>query len=402
MAVADAFRRRWGRDPAVVVRAPGRVNLLGAHVDYSEGWVMPAAIDRAIWLAAAPATDEVLDVHALDRDDTQSLDLAALPPPVAERSAPRATWVDYPAGVAWALREAGFRPRGMRVVFGGDVPVGAGLSASAAVEVAFLLAWERLSGFALNGLTRARMGRRAENGYVGVGSGIMDQFASIHGRAARVILLDCRTLDHELLPIPPRTAVMVADTGVRRRLRESGFNDRRAECEEAVAILRRDLPAIRTLRDVPAAHFERWCHRLPDPIVRRARHAVEECARVRAGAEALRRGDLSAFGELMSRSHRSSRDLYEVTVPELDLLAATAWEVDGCYGARLAGGGFGGCVIALVADSAVATLAEAWTERYRALFGRSPEVFTCAVTDGAGIVDPQPAPPPPGARTAAP
>ncbi len=390
-AVVDAFQRRYGRAPAVVVRAPGRVNLLGAHIDYSEGWVMPAAIDRAVWLAAAPTAPPVagseLRVHALDLDQTATVDLEALPAPVPQRTDPAATWVDYPAGVAWALREAGRRPAGMAVTFGGDVPIGAGLSSSAALEVAFLTAWERLSGFTLGGLERARLGQRTENAYLDVQSGIMDQFASIHGRASHLIFLDCRDLGYERIPLPAGTAVVVADTGVRRRLTDSGFNSRRAQCQEAVAILRRELPEIRTLRDVDVAELERWAHHLPAPLASRARHAVEECARVRAGTAALQRRDLDAFGELMRRSHLSSRDLYEVSIPELDTLAEAAWGVAGCYGARLAGGGFGGCLIALVEESAVAALERALTRAFKAEFGRTPVIFPCRVSDGAGIVE---------------
>lgn len=385
-AVLDSFRSRYGCDPAVVVRAPGRVNLLGAHIDYSEGWVMPAAIDRAVWLAAAPVAGGELRIHALDLDETATVDLEAVPAPVPRRTTPAATWMDYPAGVAWALREAGWRPAGMAATFGGDVPIGAGLSSSAALEVAFLMAWERLSGFTLEGLERARLGQQTENEYLGVQSGIMDQFASIHGKASHLIYLDCRDLSYERIPLPVGTAVVVADTGVRRRLAESGFNNRRDQCQEALAILRRELPEIRTLRDVALADLERHAHRLPAPLASRARHAVEECARVRAGAEALRRRDLDAFGELMRRSHLSSRDLYEVSIPELDTLAETAWGVAGCYGARLAGGGFGGCVIALVEESAVTALERALTRAFRAEFSRPPVIFPCTVSDGAGII----------------
>jgi len=386
-AVIESFRCRYGREPTVVVRAPGRVNLLGAHIDYSEGWVMPAAIDRAVWLAAAPATGRKLHVHALDLDQTATLELDALPDRVPQRANPESTWIDYPAGVAWALGEEGYRPAGMAAVFGGDVPVGAGLSASAALEVAFLLAWERLSGFELEGRERARLGQRAENAYLNVQSGIMDQFASIHGKADHVLFLDCRDLTCERISIPPGTVVVVADTGVRRRLADSGFNSRRAQCQEAVAILRRDLPGIRTLRDVTVAELERHGPRLPEPLRSRARHAVEECARVRAGAEALRRRDLDAFGELMRRSHVGSRDLYEVSIPELDTLAAAAWGVAGCYGARLAGGGFGGCLIALAAAAAVEELGQALTRAFTSAFGRSPVIFPCSVSDGARIVE---------------
>ena len=394
-AVIGAFQARCARPPDVVIRAPGRVALLGAHVDYSEGWVITGAIDRAVWLAAAPAKGPVMRVHALDLDRTASLDLAALPTPVTSRAEAPADWIDYPAGVAWALAEAGLTPPAMDVVFGGDVPVGAGVSSSAAVEMAFLLAWEALAGdegFGLDGAGRARVGMRAENGYLGVQSGIMDQFSSLHGAAGKLIFLDCRSLDFEYLPLPASAAVLVADSGVRRRLVDIGddrsYNDRRQECREAVEILRARLPGLRTLRDVSAGDFELHSHRLPMPLRRRARHTTQECRRVREGAAALREGDLTTFGRLMRQSHLSSRDLYEVSIPEIDLLAASAWAQPGCYGARLLGGGFGGCVVALAEAEATEAVRRAMSRVFEDDFGRAPPIFACAIGDGAGIVKP--------------
>ncbi len=393
--VVAAFTRRYRRQPTVVVRAPGRVNLLGAHVDYNEGWVITGAIDRAVWLAAAPATNGILRVESLDFGATASLDLERLPPPVPERNA-KASWIDYPAGVAWALAESGQQPAAMDVAYGGNVPIGAGVSSSAAVEMAFLLAWEAIAygesvtsdGAIRDGAARAQLGMRAENGYLGVQSGIMDQFSSLHGAAHHLVFLDCRHLTFEHLPMPENARVLVADSGVRRRLVDFDYNDRRTQCQEAVAILRRHLPGVHALRDVPSHDFEHHSHHLPMDLRRRARHVVEECERTRAGAEALSRGDLSVFGALMRHSHLGSRDLYEVSIPELDVLAAAAWSAEGCYGARLTGAGFGGCVTVLADAMAVDGVRRAMTNAFEQTFERRPTIFGCAIDDGATVLGP--------------
>ena len=382
--VETTFRQRFNADPEILVRAPGRINLIGAHVDHSEGWVLPGAIDRAVWLAARPARDEAAaTVVAIDLDDEATLDPAAIPPPVTERPAPKAEWVDYPRGVAWALTRAGHPPPGLDVVFAGDVPMGGGVSSSAAVEVAFLTAWNELAGSPLDGVTLARLGRQSENGYLGVASGLMDQYASLHGRAGHLLLLDCRRLEHREVPLPPGLAVVVFDSGVSRALAGSSYNDRPRECAEALEVLRRRLPDARTLRDVSLEDLDRWEDDLAPPLDRRARHVVEECARVLRGAEALTAGDVAACGRLIDGSHASSRDLFEVSVPELDRLAAAASAADGCYGARLSGAGFGGCAVALVEQDAVTAVVEAVRDAFHDRFGRRPEWFECSIADGA-------------------
>ncbi|MEM7584861.1 MAG: galactokinase [Acidobacteriota bacterium] len=386
--VVAAFNDRYQRAPTIVVRAPGRVNLLGAHIDYNEGWVITGAIDRAVWLAAAPAETELTRITGLNVEDSAGLDLEHLPPPVDERGA-AAGWVDYPAGIAWALQEAGHRPTPIDAVYGGDVPMGAGVSSSAAVEMAFLLAWERMAGprgFGLDGAARTTVGVRAENGYLGVQSGIMDQYSSLHGARDRLVFLDCRHLTHELLPLPPNARVLVADTGVRRRLVDLNYNDRRAQCQEALAVLQQHLPNATALRDVTPRDFELTSHHLPMELRRRARHAVEECQRTRSAAAALGHGDLAAFGALMRQSHLSSRDLYEVSIPELDVLAASAWGAEGCHGARLTGAGFGGCVTVLCDAAAVDAVKQAMADAFEGAFDRRPEVFECAVADGAAVL----------------
>jgi galactokinase len=267
-------------------------------------------------------------------------------------------------------------------------PAGAGLSSSAALEVAFLVAWRELGGLAFDDLEAARLGRRVENEYLGVHSGIMDQFASLHGRRGHVVLLDCRTLAWERLPLPAGVAVLVADTGVRRRLVDGPLNDRRGECSAALRRLQERFPErdLAALRDVTPAMLD-GADFLPDVLRRRVRHVVEECARVHRGEALLREADeaATALGVLMRDSHRSSRDLYQVSSPELDLLAETAWATAGCHGARLVGAGFGGCIAALVDEERSAAIARALEEAFTTRFGRPPLVHPCAIADGATV-----------------
>ena len=378
---AAAFRATYGRDPEIVTRAPGRVNLLGAHVDYNDGWVLPAAIERAAWVAAAPNGEDAVRIHFIDFNEEGTFCLNDLNPETPLTN----TKTRYPAGVAWALQEAGHDLPGIDAVLTSDVPIGAGVSSSAAVEVAFLAAWDALAALELTGVEMAKLGKRAENGYLGVASGIMDQFASIHGAPSHLILLDCRTLKHELIPFPPGLAVLVADSGIRRELAGSEYNERHEQCEQAVERLRPCLPGIRALRDVTPETFALYAHRLPITLRRRAQHVVEECARVLGGAEALRHGDVAAFGELIRRSHASSRDLYEVSIPELDLLAATAWQTPGCYGARLTGAGFGGCVAIVSEATAAAAVEGALRTAYQEEFGRDLNLFQTNVAAGVQV-----------------
>jgi galactokinase len=391
--IEDAFRERFGCAPQVVSRAPGRVNLLGAHVDHQEGWVLPGAIDRAIWLAAGRRRDRRLLLHALDFDDVVEIELDALPPPRPQRVGDRASWADLPTGVAWALQLSGAEPPGMEAVFGGDLPVGAGVSSSAAVEMAFLLAWERLGDFSLDDVSRARLGRQAENDYLGVGSGLMDQLASLKGRDGEVLLIDCRTLDCRALALPSGLVVLLADSTGRRTLGDSGYNSRQQECAEALNRLRRRFPDLRTLRDLTVDDLTRVAGYLEPRLERRVRHVVSECARVLAGVEALDGGDLQRFGSLMRSSHESSRDLFEVSTPELDLLAEAAWSQPGCYGARLSGGGFGGFVAALVDEEALDAVQGALSKTFSSSFDRSTSFFTCRFAEGARVIpylDPEP------------
>lgn len=370
-----AFQERLGRPPTVVVRAPGRVNLLGGHTDYNEGYVLPVAVDRAAWVAAKPLPEAQAKVAALDLKEVVAFGFDPVPPRAGN-------WADYPRGVAWALMERGLRPCGMEAILTSDVPIGAGLSSSAAVEVAFAWAWQVLSGFSLSRTELALTCQRAENAYVGVRCGIMDQMAAVYGRTGHAIFLDCRTLEVQPVRLPEGVAIVVADSGVRRELASSEYNRRRQECQEAVRRLSPYLEGIRSLRDVSPDDLARLQHHLPETLRKRARHVVTDNARVLAAVEALRSGDLEQVGALMRRCHESLRDDYEVSSPELDLLAETAWEVPGCYGARLTGAGFGGCVVALVAEAAVDDLIAQLARRYQARFGHHLAVYTCRAGSG--------------------
>lgn len=385
--VESTFRTTFGRDPEVVVRAPGRVNLLGGHVDYHDGFVLPGAIDRSIWVAAARGAGRALRLHSLTFGETLERSLNPAPPPPAGEGRNASAWIEYPLGVAWALERNDLDPAPLDAVIGSDLAVGAGVSSSAALEVAFLLTWNEVSQLELDPVAMAQLGRTVENDYLNVQSGIMDQFASLHGSAGHLLLLDCRTLESRPVAFPDTAAILIADSGVRRRLVEGGINDRRTECRTALDLLRQTRPDLRALRDVDPALLEEHKERLGDTGYRRVKHVVEECARVQAGAEALRSGTgLERLGELMCESHRSSRDCYQVSIPELDTLAEAAWEAPGCYGARLSGAGFGGCVAALVERDAADSVSQRIREVFSERFGQQPEIHQCRIDAGAEVV----------------
>ncbi|GBD08462.1 Galactokinase [Candidatus Thermoflexus japonica] len=373
------FQERFGELPRLRARAPGRVNLIGEHTDYNDGFVLPIAIDRAIWVAARPRRDRQVHLIAADFGEEAVFPLDGLQPGGLRG------WAAYPAGVAWALEQAGFRLPGMDAVVAGDVPIGSGLSSSAALEVAFATAWAALGGHEVPRLELARLCQRAENEFVGVRCGIMDQMAALFGRRGHALLIDCRSLETRLIPIPKEMVVLVADSGVRRELAASEYNERRAQCEEAVRRLQGRYPGIRALRDVSRAQLEAARGELPDRIYRRARHVVTENERVLRAVEALVRGDLPAFGEQLNASHESLRDDYEVSAPELDTLVEAARSVPGVYGARLTGAGFGGSILTVVRREAVQAVSEALIRRYEARFGRRPTLFAVEPDEGATV-----------------
>jgi galactokinase len=370
-----------------MVIAPGRVNLLGEHVDYNEGPVLPVAIDRAVRLAFAPREGSRVHLKAVDLKAEVSFDLDSLAEKTDIHGKPLPAWAVYPAGVAWALQQHGLEVRGLEGTYTSDVPIGAGLSSSAAVEVAFAAAWQALGGWKIDRMRLAQYCQQAEVQYVGVNSGLMDQFASAYGVAGHALYFDTRSLEWQPIPLPAGTAVVIADSGVRRSLAGSAYNERHTACEQAVNLLRQVLPGIRTLRDVTPAQLIAYAHLLPEVTYKRARHVVEECARVDQAVLLLKQGQAQAFGRLMFAGHASLRDLYEVSCPELDRLVEIAATLPGCLGARLTGAGFGGCTVNLVEEDRAQVFIERLMECYLKETGRQAQVYLCKASQGAHLID---------------
>lgn len=383
-AIRDAFKRHYGIHPHLVVRAPGRVNLIGEHTDYNDGFVFPVAIDRATYVAARSRDDRRVHVIAADLADADEFALDEI-----ERSAEH-PWSNYIRGVAKALLVAGHALGGANLLITSDVPRGAGLSSSAALEVAVGYTFQVLNRLNILGEELALLAQGAENTFVGVQCGIMDQFISALGQADHALLLDCRDLSYRPVPLPPDVKIVVCDSHIERSLAGSAYNQRRSECETAVQLFKQWYPAITALRDVTVEQFQAHAADLPEPIRRRARHVITENDRTLRGAAALERGDVAAFGRLMDESHASLRDDYEVSIPEMDALVAAARRVPGCYGARLTGAGFGGCTVSLVERSAVERFQHEVMAAYRQATGRESTIYVCRASDGVGRALPQP------------
>jgi galactokinase len=367
------FESRYGRRPSLLVRAPGRVNLIGEHTDYNDGFVLPLAIDRAAWIALRRRPDRQVSLHSLNFQESRCFSL--------DRLAHEGGWIAYVAGVAWALQEAGARLVGWEGVLAGDVPIGAGLASSAAVEMAAARAFCAVAGRAWEPEAMARLAQRAEAGWVGVQCGIMDQLVAAIGRAGHAVLIDCRSLESAPVPLPAETVVVVLDTATRRGLLDSAYNERRCQCQEAARAL--GVPA---LREATAEMLDGQIGALDPVVVRRARHVISENERTVQAAGAMRRGDAAALGRLMNASHASLRDDYEVSSAELDLMVELAQAEPGCYGARLTGAGFGGCAVALVAAGQVEAFAGRVTAAYAAATGLRPAATVCQAADGAEVV----------------
>jgi galactokinase len=359
-----------------VVHAPGRVNLIGEHTDYNGGFVLPAAIDLGITIALVPTDDRRMVLTLAADGERGELDLDAI-------GARIGGWIDYVAGTAWAMTEAGVPTHGFRGMLSSDLPAGAGLSSSAAIELA--AAWALSGGEPpqTDPMSLARIAQRAENLYVGVSSGLMDQFAVAFGRADHALLLDCRSLEHRALALPGGTRLVVCHSGVPRTLATSAYATRRAECDRAVAALAELDPSVESLRDVTPALLEAGRERMGDLIHRRARHVVSENARVLATVEAFEAGDLGAVGAALAASHVSLRDDYEVSSAALDALVEIAEGVPGVVGARMTGAGFGGCTVNLVREDAVGPLRDAILGTYPGRTGLTPLVIEVRSADGA-------------------
>lgn len=372
--VTVEFNRIFGSQPTHVVRAPGRVNIIGEHTDYNDGFVLPMAINRAAWIALRPRTDRQVAIYSTHFEQTITFSLD-------DFQTEKSGWVEYLRGVAWALTEAGYVLTGWDGVLASDVPVGAGLSSSAAVELATARAFAVTSGFVWEPAAMAKLGQIAENKWVGANTGIMDQMISAAGKADHALLIDCRSLETELVHIPGGTVIVVLDTSTRRGLVDSAYNERRASCEAAARFF-----AAPALRDVTLEQFEDQASQL-DPIVRRrARHVITENARTLQAADAMRRGDAAALGKLMDASHVSMRDDFEISSDALNAIVDAARREPGCYGARMTGGGFAGCAVALVDAAEAERFALAVAGTYQNATGLEPAIYVCNATNGAEII----------------
>jgi galactokinase len=384
--ISDLYCDRFGHAPAHIARAPGRVNLLGEHVDYNDGFVLPAAIDRSTYIAFSPSSARHSTLVALDFNQEAFFSPDTLPSKTQADSSPLPEWGLYPAGVMWSLSQENLLVPAMNAVFASDVPRGSGLSSSASVEMVFVMAWQTLGNWTLPAMKRALLGQKAENRYVGVNCGIMDQFASACGIENRLLLLDCRSLEWKPIPFPEGVSIVIADTMIRHKLTSGEYNKRRSACEEAVRLLKQDLPNIRSLRDVSLEDFNRLAVKLPDEVEKRARHVVEEINRTNQVEAVLGSGDIQEFGRLMNECHTSLRDHYEVSSPELNTMVNIAQSLRGCYGARLTGAGFGGCTVNVVANEEVDDFIRTLAEGYKSETGLDPEIHKTLACKGAELL----------------
>lgn len=380
----EAFKQKVATqlgDDFRVFRAPGRVNIIGEHTDYNDGFVLPAAIDRDVLMAAKSHGGRNVTLHSIDFAGESSFSLDEIGYDAEH------PWSNYLRGVCFVLEEAGYHLRGADIVFGGDVPIGSGLSSSAALEVATATTFLRLAEYDVPGEQIARFTQKAENEFVGTRCGIMDQFISALGKKDHALLIDCRSLEYRTIPVPTGVKLVVGDTGVRRGLVSSEYNTRRSQCEEGVAILKTVLPNITALRDVTPEELEAHKDLLPEMTYRRCRHVVTEDARVLQAVKVMEAGDVAQLGRLLNESHESLQHDYEVSCKELDIMVEISRKQPGVYGSRMTGAGFGGCTVSLVADEHAEAFAAAVAPEYKAATGLDPQIYICSVSAGAGEVE---------------
>jgi galactokinase len=364
------FRRRFADEPAGIVRAPGRVNLIGEHTDYNDGFVLPLAVDRFVWVAYRPCADDVVRVWSMEFDEEAEFSL--------HNFSPGGTgWMEYVKGVAWALSVSGGKVHGWEGIIGGDLPLGAGLSSSAALEVACAHTFADIAGMTWDDQVLAQVAQTAENNWIGVKCGIMDPLISISAREGHAILIDCRSLTTTQVPLPPQMRVVILDTGTRRSLTNSAYNDREQECREAARAFRVD-----SLRDLTRANLAKPPKALAETLLKRARHVITENARVHDAVDALYACDWGQLGSVMREGHRSLRDDYEVSSPALDTMVECASRA-GSVGARMTGAGFGGCVVAVVKAEDATRFLPRVTNLYYEATGLQPRAFVSQASAGA-------------------
>ena len=372
------FEASFGSKPRIFC-APGRVNLLGEHTDYNDGFVMPCAIGFSTRVAIASRTDRTLVVQSEEFSERREFDLDNLP------ARGQGVWSDYVVGVAVMLQQMGVKTAAANLLVRGEVPIGAGLSSSAAIEVASALALMSLDGAKLPLPEVAKLCQRAENLFIGARVGIMDQFVSCLGKAGHSLLLDCRSLEFRLIPVPESVRLVICNTMVKHEHASGVYNRRREECDEGAKILKQWYPNIRALRDVSVEQLEQHKEQMPATIYKRCLHVVAENRRVQEGARFLMAGEINRFGDLMRESHRSLRELFKVSCRELDVMVELAETLEGYCGGRMTGGGFGGCTVNLVKKNDAQRFAAQIAERYQAVTAIKPDVYICSAADGAGV-----------------
>ena len=377
--LSEEFDRKFGGHPRII-QAPGRVNLIGEHTDYNDGFVLPAAIQFQTSVAIAPRKDNRLVLYSANYRELVEFNEEDLP------GVARGHWSDYAIGVARKLRTAGTPLPGSNLLILGEVPQGAGLSSSASLEVALCGAFLDVASAVMKGSDIARLCQAAENEFVGSRCGIMDQFVSVHGRKDHALLLDCRTLVHEHQPLTEGIRLVICNTMVRHAHAGGEYNQRREQCDAAVRFFQERKPGVRALRDVAMEDFQKYQADLPEIIRKRARHVITENARVIRASDALARHDSLLFGQLMWESHASLRDDFQVSCRELDFLVKFAEKASGVYGARMTGGGFGGCTVNLVKAEAVDEFRDKIDDEYERATGKQPEIYVCSASDGLRTV----------------
>jgi galactokinase len=377
--VEELFRKYFG-EPSFIVRSPGRINLIGEHLDYNMGFVLPASIDKAIYIAIGERTDDVIHLYAADLDDNYETTLTAV-------TYSDKLWPNYVMGVVDQLQKAGHPVRGFNAVLSGDVPLGAGLSSSAAVECATAFALNKLFSIGMDRLAMVQLAQRAENVFAGVQCGIMDQFASMFGQEEKLIRLDCRSLAYEYIPFPTDSIdILLLDTGVKHSLASTEYNLRRQECEAGVSIIREHYPQVNSLRDASLEMVETWLSNGDEKIYNRCRYVVEEIERLQLACTDLQNGQLKAFGQKMFATHDGLSRLYEVSCPEADALVHMVRNDPKVYGARMMGGGFGGCTINIVEKGYAAALIEAIAPQYTSRFGRMLKTYLVNIDKGTSLI----------------
>ena len=369
------FEQQYGKSPQIIVRSPGRVNLIGEHTDYNDGFVLPMTINRASWIALEPQDEPKVDVYSADFDEMLTFSLEQI-----KKS--NSDWQEYIKGTAWALQKHGYKLKGWRGVVIGDVPIGAGLSSSAALELTVSRAFSAISTIQWDAIKMAKIAQDAENNWVGVNCGIMDQMISSAGKRHHALLIDCRSLDSELVPLPLEAAVIVMDTGTRRGLVDSAYNERRQQCETAARIMN-----VTSLRDATIEMLHAHKNNMDDVTFRRAKHVITENTRTLNAKNSLLKHDVTLLGKLINESHESLRSDFEVSNDALNVMVSIAQVRQECYGARMTGAGFGGCAVAIVEKTSANDFANSVAQEYHTQTGNSPQIYVCEATNGAEIIE---------------